>query len=126
MTDPVTNQPFADGPVPGATPPAPPSPPPALPTPPDPMADTLPTFTPAVAVPVQPVTPTVVKGRPHRTRWLVAGLVTLLVVASAGAFALLAAGAPTSNLVGYVPSSSIGYVEFRLDAPGDQRQKAAN
>ena len=56
-----------------------------------------------------------------------AGLVTLLVLtATAGAFALLAAGAPTSNLVGYVPANSIAYAELRLDAPGDQRQQAAN
>jgi hypothetical protein len=49
----------------------------------------------------------------------------VLVVSTLG-FMILSAGAATSALVGYVPANSIGYVEIRLDAPGDQRQNVAN
>jgi hypothetical protein len=62
-----------------------------------------------------------------RFRWVVASVVTaaVLVVSTLG-FMILSAGAATSALVGYVPANSVGYVELRLDAPGDQRQNAAN
>jgi hypothetical protein len=87
--------------------------------------------------PSQPITATptqAVRGstrsRPRtasRFRWAVAAFVTLIVLAaSAGGFAILSAGAATSALVGYVPADSVGYLELRLDAPGDQRQNAAN
>jgi hypothetical protein len=78
--------------------------------------------------PVQPVRAGPVRGRRGaRARWLIASLVTFVVLAiSFGGFVLLAAGAATSALVGWVPPNSLAYVELRLDAPGDQRQNAAN
>lgn len=63
----------------------------------------------------------------NRFRWAVASVVTIavLVVSTLG-FMILTAGAATSGLVGYVPAGAVGYLEIRLDAPGDQRQNAAN
>jgi hypothetical protein len=80
------------------------------------------------ATPTAPVRPTVrARSGGNRFRWLVASVVTaaVLVVSTLG-FMILSAGAATSALVGYVPANSVGYVELRLDAPGDQRQNAAN
>ncbi len=62
-----------------------------------------------------------------RTRWAIASLVTIVVLlTSAAGFMILSAGAAASALVGYVPAGSVGYLEIRLDAPGDQRQNSAN
>ncbi len=57
-------------------------------------------------------------------RWLVA-LVGVAVVAGASvAVVSLAAGRPTPSIaMGYMPASTVMYVEARLDLPGDQRQK---
>ncbi|HVA87059.1 MAG TPA: DUF3352 domain-containing protein [Candidatus Saccharimonadales bacterium] len=77
---------------------------------------------------VAPVVPTRRPASPgSTTRWGIALVITALVVgiASAGFF-ILSSGAATSNLVDYVPINSVGYFEVRLDAPGDQRQNAAN
>lgn len=76
------------------------------------------------AVSTEPVT------RPRgqgRIRWAVAGLATLLVVAVVGGVLLLSgprAGAP-SVVEYYVPADTAGYVELRLDFPGDQRDQLA-
>ena len=88
------------------------------------MTDEMPTQ----PVRVEPVNPGPVRSRrTSRTRWVIAALVTAVVLAtSAGGFMLLSAGAATSTLVGYVPPNSLAYLELRLDAPGDQRQNAAN
>jgi hypothetical protein len=76
--------------------------------------------------PVRILTPVRV-GRRSGVRWAIASIVTVLVlVVSAAGLMLLSAGAPTSTLVSYVPADSVGYLEIRLDAPGDQRQNAAN
>lgn len=57
-----------------------------------------------------------------RQRWMIAaGVVAVLVVASALAFSLFTGRAANAIALGYVPSDSIMYGEFRLDLPGDQR-----
>lgn len=61
------------------------------------------------------------------TRWGVALLVTAAVLGvTAAGLLLLSAGAATSALVSHVPADSYGYLEIRLDAPGDQRQNVSN
>ena len=83
----------------------------------------------AGSVPTEPVRAMTQARAPRgsRTRWAIASLVTALVlVTSTAGFVMLSAGAATSTLVGYVPAGSVGYLEVRLDAPGDQRQNAAN
>jgi hypothetical protein len=55
-------------------------------------------------------------------RWAIAaGIVGLLVLASALAFSLFTGRAANSSVLGYVPSDSIMYGEIRMDLPGDQR-----
>jgi len=55
-------------------------------------------------------------------RWAIAaGIVGLLVLASALAFSLFAGRAANATVLGYVPSDSIMYGEVRMDLPGDQR-----
>ncbi len=81
------------------------------------------------SVPTQPVRAMTQAHAPRgsRARWAIASLVTALVlVISTAGFVMLSAGAATSTLVDYVPVGSIAYLEVRLDAPGDQRQNAAN
>lgn len=57
-----------------------------------------------------------------RQRWMIAaGVVAVLVVASALAFSLFTGRAANAIALGYVPSDSIMYGEFRMDLPGDQR-----
>ena len=75
--------------------------------------------------PAEPVTALPASSRrSSRLRWVVAGLVTVLVVGVTAAATLLVTGqSPGSSLVGYVDKSSLIYVEARLDLPGDQRQK---
>jgi hypothetical protein len=60
-------------------------------------------------------------------RWGVALTVTVLVAgtASAGAI-LLASGATTSAIEGWIPSGTVAYLEARADLPGDQRQNVGN
>ena len=70
-------------------------------------------------------------GRPGRRagllRWGVALVVTAVVVgtASVGAI-LLASGATTSAIEGWIPSGTVAYLEARADLPGDQRQNVGN
>ena len=81
------------------------------------------------ALPTEPVRAMTQARAPRgsRARWAIAFLVTgLVLVTSTAGFVMLSAGAATSTLVGYVPAGSVGYLEVRLDAPGDQRQNAAN
>ena len=78
-------------------------------------------------VPTTPV-PTTAPARPGRSRvkWLVAGLVTLLVVGTvAGAALMLTADAGDPAVVAWAPADSILYTEARLDLPGDQRAELA-
>jgi hypothetical protein len=57
-----------------------------------------------------------------RQRWMIAaGVVAVLVVVSAVAFSLFTGRAANAIALGYVPSDSIMYGEFRMDLPGDQR-----
>ena len=76
-------------------------------------------------VPTAPVAP----AAPHRTRarWLVAGgltavlaIVVIAIVVLAGQRASVGSAAP-----GYLPSSTLAYVDARLDLPGDQGQQLA-
>src|SRR5688572_8543364 len=62
-----------------------------------------------------------------RWRWLAAGVATLLVVAMiGGVFLLLRPQAGTPSLVAmYAPADVAGYIEARLDMPGDQRDNLA-
>jgi hypothetical protein len=58
-----------------------------------------------------------------RQRWMIAaGIIGVLVVVSAVAFSLFTGRAANATVLGYVPSDSIMYGEFRMDLPGDQRQ----
>ena len=59
-------------------------------------------------------------------RWAIAiGGVAVVVIAIAAILAL-AGGKPTPSIaVGYMPNDTIIYGEYRLDLPGDQRQKLA-
>ncbi len=58
-----------------------------------------------------------------RQRWMIAaGIIGVLVVVSALAFSLFSGRAADATVLGYVPSDSIMYGEFRMDLPGDQRQ----
>jgi hypothetical protein len=57
-----------------------------------------------------------------RQRWMIAaGIIGVLVVVSAVAFSLFTGRAADATVLGYVPSDSIMYGEFRMDLPGDQR-----
>ncbi|HEX7222997.1 MAG TPA: hypothetical protein VF231_07085, partial [Candidatus Limnocylindrales bacterium] len=60
-------------------------------------------------------------------RWAIALGGLGLVVAATIAIVALASGRPaTSVAVGYMPPGTIAYAEYRLDFPGDQRQKLAS
>lgn len=68
--------------------------------------------------PTTPVAPSA-----GRQRWMIAaGIIGVLVVVSALAFSLFTGRAADATVLGYVPSDSIMYGEFRMDLPGDQRQ----
>lgn len=59
-------------------------------------------------------------------RWAIALGGVALVVAATIAILALASGRPaTSIAVGYMPENAVQYSEYRLDLPGDQRQKLA-
>jgi hypothetical protein len=75
---------------------------------------------------VQPPAP--VAARPKGlVRWGVALLgVAVLVGAVSVAAALLAAGASTSVVQGWLPSDTVAYLELRADLPGDQRAKVGD
>jgi uncharacterized protein DUF3352 len=98
----------------------------------DPMHDT--TDVPVAAhdttaepVPTQPITapePTTPAPKPSRARWFAAaGLIAIVVGATALITLSLTASSPRSVVLGYVPTDSTMYGELRLDLPGDQRQK---
>jgi hypothetical protein len=107
MADHDPTQPYE---APLAAPPAAPPPPPGMTT-----------------VPVTPVAPVVQapaapRSRRGRLRWLVALVITALVVATAaGATLLLTASAGDSAVLAYVPADTIAYEELRLDLPGSQQ-----
>jgi len=71
--------------------------------------------------------PTNAAGRPARPagllRWGVALVVVALVVGAVSVgTVLLASGAATSSIEGWIPSGTVVYLEGRADLPGDQRQ----
>jgi hypothetical protein len=66
-------------------------------------------------------------GRGRRLRWIAAIAGVAVVVAISIAVASLIGGKPaTSTAMGYMPADVVTYSEFRLDLPGDQRQKLAS
>ena len=78
--------------------------------------------TPTAPVAVGPVELAAVK-RPSRGRWVVAGLVALIVVALSAVGIVALVGASNSSLVAaWSPSDALVYAEVRGDLPGDQRQ----
>ena len=91
--------------------------PPAPPAPPEPVV-AAPTAPVAAARPAGP-------GR-SRLRWLVAGIVTLLVVGTAaGATFLLTRDAGDPDVLAWTPADSVVYTEARLDLPGSQQAELA-
>ena len=100
------------------------SPPPPVATSPPSAAATDTKATPVATAPAQP--PVMTDGRPRqsRARWIAAaGAIGLVVLVTALATLVLTSAAPTSAVLGYVPTDSVAYGEVRLDLPGDQRQK---
>ncbi len=82
---------------------------------PDPIVEAAPTV-PVVATPTTP------RAGRSRLRWLVALIVTVLVLGTAaGATLFLTASAGDAAVLAYVPADSVIYVEVRLDLPGSQR-----
>lgn len=67
------------------------------------------------------------KGGSSRLRWIVAGLATILVVATLGGVLFLAAprAGAASATAHYAPADTGMYAEVRLDLPGDQRDNLA-
>ena len=66
-------------------------------------------------------------GRRSAVRWAIALGGVALVVAVTIAIVALASGRPAASIaVGYMPEDTIQYSEYRLDLPGDQRQKLAS
>ncbi|OGO59716.1 MAG: hypothetical protein A2V85_05875 [Chloroflexi bacterium RBG_16_72_14] len=101
----------------------PPAPEPAAMEPPAPPSP----FEAVVAAPTAPVAVATTAGPGRsRLRWLIAGLVTLLVVGTAaGATFLLTRDAGDPDVLVWAPADSIMYVEARLDLPGDQQAELA-
>ena len=74
-------------------------------------------------VPAAPVT----SRRGRAGRWGIALLVTAAILAVTGVgLVFFSTAAPPATTIGYVPPQSFGYLEVRLDAPGDQRQNLSN
>lgn len=65
-------------------------------------------------------------GASTRLRWIVAGLVLVLVVGLTIGAGLLLSGRATPEALGYIPSSMTAVAEVRMDLPGDQLQKVGN
>ncbi len=64
--------------------------------------------------------------RSNGIRWAIALGGVAVVIAATIAILALAAGRPSPSIaVGYMPTSTIQYAEYRLDLPGDQRAKMA-
>ncbi len=100
------------------------------PPPPAPVVQPAPALQPAPVVQPVPTAPvaTVAAGRPGRSRvkWLLAGVLSLLVVGvAAGATLMLTASAGDPAVLAWAPADSIAYAEARLDLPGDQRAELA-
>ncbi len=96
----------------------------------DPTIDTDTTATPIatnpIGAPPADGVPATIAPAPRRTRvrWFAAaGIVALVVGASAIATLMLTGSSPAATVLGYVPADSVMYGEVRLDLPGDQRQK---
>ena len=115
MTDQDPTQRYEAPPVDQTTAPVPPeaSPPPAQ--------------EPVVPAATAPVASTVAAGPGrNRLRWLIAGVVTLLVVgAAAGATLLLTRDAGDPDVLAWTPKDSLVYTEARLDLPGGQQAELA-
>ncbi len=79
----------------------------------------VPELTPVVAAAAIPV-------GPARTRWLTAGLVSVLVIAGAVAAALILGAKPLPEAFRYLREDSVIVAEIRPDLPGDQRQHLGN
>jgi hypothetical protein len=82
------------------------------------------------AAPVAATTPveagTTAKPGRSKLRWLVAGVVTLLVAgAAAGATLMLTGESGDPAVVAWTPADSTAYTELRLDLPGDQAAELA-
>ncbi len=67
------------------------------------------------------------RGRPKGlVRWGVAlAVLALMIGAVSVAFALLAGGTTSSSVRGWMPKTTVAYLEVRADLPGDQRAKVA-
>ncbi len=102
--------------------------PPAVPLPPA----AAPQFAPAEAAPdtvaTSPVAAAPKAARPGRSRlkWVVAGVISLLVVfAAVGAASLLTSDSGDPSVLAWTPADSVAYAEFRLDLPGSQGAELA-
>jgi len=78
------------------------------------------------AAPAAMVVPPQANATGGRLRWVVAaGVVMLVVLATAFAISLFTGRAANATVLGYVPNDSIMYGEIRMDLPGDQRANVA-
>ncbi len=146
MTDQDPTQRYQPPPAGPATPPepalpaapVPPAPPAAAPTaavstPPPPPAAAAFAAPPAppdavMATPTMPVEPTAANPRRGgRLKWIVAGVITILVAGTAaGATWLLTRDSGSPAVMDWAPADSIMYAELRLDLPGDQEAELAS
>jgi hypothetical protein len=78
----------------------------------------------------EPATTTAAIARPaaaaNRTRWIVAGLVLVIVAGITIGAGILLSGRSTPEVLGYLPADSAIVAEIRMDLPGDQLQKVGN
>ncbi|MEO8469707.1 MAG: hypothetical protein ABI573_08590, partial [Chloroflexota bacterium] len=81
---------------------------------------------PAEAAPVETSVADVPGGRSRRTRWLVAGLVSVLAIGGAVAAAVILGAKPLPEAYRYLPADSAIVAELRPDLPGDQRGHLGN
>lgn len=59
-------------------------------------------------------------------RWAIALGGVAVVIAATAVILVLAGGRPSTSIaLGYMPNDTVQYAEYRLDLPGDQRQKVA-
>jgi hypothetical protein len=100
-----------------------------VPTPAVPTPDAAPQheFVPAEpATSAAPLTAVDAPAGPSRRRWGVAlAAIAVVVAISAAAVYALTGAAPNATVLGYVPSGSVMYGEFRMDLPGGQDRKVA-
>lgn len=76
--------------------------------------------------PTVAVTADAVAGASRRGRWILAGLVSVLVIAGAIAAAVILGAKPLPEAYRYLPANSLIVGEMRPDLPGDQRQHLGN